>query len=226
MIREPADIFALKAENLNGKESWKEKSISNLLDAIRHRTEIPLDRFIYALGIRHIGQTTAKLLARSYGSYAGWEAAMKAVSAERKSNPDEHKKPELIGPHYADLVGIDTVGMTAADSLAAFFGEDHNIGVLASLAAALTVTDVEAPSTEGSPVAGKTLVFTGTLEKMSRGEAKARAESLGAKVSGSVSKKTDYVVVGADAGSKAKKAAELGVTILSENDWLDMIQAS
>jgi DNA ligase (NAD+) len=226
LIREPADIFALKAENLDGKEGWKEKSIANLLDAIRDRTEIPLDRFIYALGIRHIGQTTAKLLARSYGSYTAWVEAMSAVSAERKANPDEHKKPELIGTHYADLVGIDTVGMTAADSLAAFFGEEHNIGVLAALAAVLTVTDVEAPSTEGSPVAGKTLVFTGTLEKMSRGEAKARAESLGAKVSGSVSKKTDYVVVGADAGSKAKKAAELGVTILSENDWLDMIQAS
>ncbi|WP_425405972.1 NAD-dependent DNA ligase LigA [Hwanghaeella sp.] len=226
LIRQPADIFTLKAENLAGKEGWKEKSISNLLDAIRDRTEVPLDRFIYALGIRHIGQTTAKLLARSFGSYAAWQSAMRAVAAERQANPDEHKKPDLIGPHYADLVAIDTVGMTAADSLAAFFGEEHNIEVLASLDAVLTVTDVEAPSTEGSPVAGKTVVFTGTLEKMTRGEAKARAEALGAKVSGSVSKKTDYVVVGADAGSKAKKAAELGVAMLSEDEWLDMIQNS
>jgi len=224
LIRQPADIFALKEEALLGREGWKEKSVSNLLSAIEARQEIPLDRFIYALGIRHIGQTTAKLLARSYGSYAAWENAMHAVAAERKSNPGEHKKPDLIGPHYAELVGIDTVGMTAADSLAAFFGEQHNIDVLASLAGILTVTDVAAPSAEGSPVAGKTVVFTGTLEKMSRGEAKARAEALGAKVSGSVSKKTDYVVIGADAGSKAKKAAELGVAMLTEDDWLNLIQ--
>lgn len=226
LIRQPADIFALQAKDLDGKEGWKDKSISNLLDAIRDRREVPLDRFIYALGIRHIGQTTAKLLARSYGSYAVWETAMHTVAQERKANPDEHKKPELIGPHYADLVGIDTVGMTAADSLAAFFGEQHNVDVLSALAAVLTVKDVEAPKSDGSPVAGKTVVFTGALEKMSRGEAKARAESLGAKVSGSVSKKTDYVIVGADAGSKAKKAAELGVPMLSEDDWLDMIKSS
>ncbi len=224
LIRQPADIFALNEENLMGREGWKEKSVSNLLSAIKARREIPLDRFIYALGIRHIGQTTAKLLARRFGTYKVWENAMHAVAAERKSIPDEHKKPELIGPYYAELVDIDTVGMTAADSLAAFFGEQHNLDVLASLAAELTVTDVAAPSADGSPVAGKTVVFTGTLEKMSRGEAKARAESLGAKVSGSVSKKTDYVVVGADAGSKAKKAAELGVTMLSEDDWISLIQ--
>lgn len=226
LIKQPADIFALQADALKGKEGWKEKSISNLLEAVRSRREIALDRFIYALGIRHIGQTTAKLLARTYGSYSVWEQAMHAVAAERRSNPDEHKKPELIGPQYADLVGIDTVGMTAADSLAAFFGEQHNLDVLTALAAVLTVTDVSAPQAEGSPIAGKTVVFTGTLEKMTRGEAKARAESLGAKVSGSVSKKTDYVVVGADAGSKAKKAEELGVSMLSEDEWLTLIQSA
>lgn len=226
LIREPADIFRLSdhRDALIGREGWKERSVTNLLNAIDARREIPLDRFIYALGIRHIGQTTAKLLARSYGSFDAWHAAMMNVAAERKETPGEHKKPELIGPAYADLTGIDTVGMTAADSLAAFFGEEHNIDVLSSLADILTVTDVEAPNAGDSPLAGKTIVFTGTLEKMSRGEAKARAESLGAKVSGSVSKKTDFVVVGADAGSKAKKAAELGVAILSEEDWLTLAE--
>lgn len=226
LIQEPADIFRLSIhrDSLIGREGWKEKSVTNLLNAIEARREIPLDRFIYALGIRHIGQTTAKLLARSFQSFDAWRTAMTQVAAERKDNPDEHKKPELIGPAYAELTGIDTVGMTAADSLAAFFGEDHNVAVLSSLAGTLTITDVEAPDVGDSPVAGKTIVFTGTLEKMSRGEAKARAESLGAKVSGSVSKKTDFVVVGADAGSKAKKAAELGVTTLSEDDWLAMAE--
>lgn len=222
LIRQPSDIFALKdhRETLLSKEGWKEKSVSNLLQAIEDRREIPLDRFVYALGIRHVGQTTAKLLARTYGSYDAWHAAMTAVAEERAANPDERKKPDLIGPHYAELTGIDTVGMTAADSLAAFFGEAHNVAVLSSLRATLTVTDVEARSAGNSPIAGKTVVFTGSLERMSRGEAKAKAESLGAKVSGSVSKKTDYVVVGADAGSKAKKAAELGVSVLSEDEWM------
>ncbi|NMM44542.1 NAD-dependent DNA ligase LigA [Rhodospirillaceae bacterium KN72] len=228
LIRQPADIFALsqQRDKILGKEGWKEKSVGNLLSAIEDRRNIPLDRFIYALGIRHIGQTTAKLLARSFGNYRDWREKMTLVSEERHANPDEHKKPELIGPHYADLVGIDTVGMTAADSLAAFFGEAHNRDVLDALDSVLTVTDVAAPSASGSPVAGKTVVFTGTLEKMGRSEAKARAESLGAKVSGSVSKKTDYVIVGADAGSKARKAQELGVTMLSEDDWLALIEGT
>lgn len=228
LIRRPSDIFALAQfeDRILSWEGWKEKSVSNLLAAVEERRTIPLDRFIYALGIRHIGQTTAKLLARSFGSYTAWHTAMTAVSGERRDVPKEHKKPELIGPHYTELVAIDTVGMTAADSLAAFFGEAHNIDVLAALAEALTITDVEAPQIGNSAVAGKTVVFTGTLERMSRGEAKAKAESLGAKVSGSVSKKTDYVVVGADAGSKAKKAADLGVTILSEEDWLSLAEGN
>ena len=228
LIQEPADIFRLHEhrDTLIGREGWKEKSVANLIDAVEARREIPLDRFIYALGIRHIGQTTAKLLARNYGSYADWHAAMLAVSEERSANPAEHKKPELIGPRYTELVSVDTVGMTAADSLAAFFAEAHNRTVLAALAEALTISDVEAPNSEGSAVAGKTVVFTGTLEQMTRNEAKARAEGLGAKVAGSVSKKTDYVVVGADAGSKARKAQELGVSILSEQDWLDMVSGA
>ncbi|MDF1751118.1 MAG: NAD-dependent DNA ligase LigA, partial [Alphaproteobacteria bacterium] len=201
LIKEPADIFKLSThrDTILGREGWKEKSVTNLLGAIESRREIPLDRFLFALGIRHIGQTTAKLLARSYNSYSAWRTAMQFVAAERKVAPEE-KKPELIGPHYAELVAIDTVGMAAADSLSAFFNEAHNITVLDNLTSELQVTNVEAPQTGNSPIAGKTVVFTGSLEKMSRGEAKARAESLGAKVSGSVSKKTDYVVIGADAG--------------------------
>jgi len=225
LIKGPADIFSLatKREDLISREGWKEKSVDNLIAAIEERRSIPLDRFIYALGIRHVGQTTAKLLARSYGSYDAWRTAMTAVSGERMANPDEHKKPELIGPSYGELTGIDTVGMAAADSLSAFFAETHNLDVVDALSEELTIADVEAPDDTGSPVAGKTVVFTGSLEKMTRGEAKARAESLGAKVSGSVSKKTDYVIVGADAGSKAKKAADLGVETLTEDQWLALL---
>lgn len=225
LIRQPADIFSLAQhrETILGREGWKETSVGNLMNAIEDRRQIALERFIFALGIRHIGQTTAKLLARGFGSYASWVAAMRLVADERREHPEERKKPELIGPAYADLVAIDTVGMTAADSLAAFFGEEHNIEALEALSNALDIQDAEQPQTDGSPVAGKTVVFTGSLEKMSRNEAKARAEQLGAKVSGSVSKKTDFVVVGADAGSKAKKARELGIAILSEDDWIDLI---
>ncbi len=225
LIQGPADIFRLGArrDDLLTREGWKEKSVDNLLSAIEDRREIGLDRFIYALGIRHVGQTTAKLLARAYGSLSNWRAEMAKAADERAAHPDEHKKPDLIGQAYADLTGIDTVGMAAADSLSAFFAEAHNLEVLDALAAELTVTDVTAPADTGSPVSGKTVVFTGSLEKMTRSEAKARAESLGAKVSGSVSKKTDYVVVGVDAGSKAKKAAELGITTLSEDDWIALL---
>ncbi len=222
MIRQPADIFSLSdhRDRILGRDGWKETSVGNLLTAIEDRRRIAFERFIFALGIRHVGQTTAKLLARSYGRYADWFTAMQQVSDERKAVPEEMKKAELIGPSYAELVAIDTVGMAAADSLAHFFSEAHNLDVLNALSEALDIQEAEQPETTNSPVAGKTVVFTGTLEKMSRNEAKARAESLGAKVSGSVSKKTDYVVVGADAGSKARKAQELGVTVLSEEDWL------
>ena len=225
LIREPADIFRLDAhaEAIKQRDRWADQKVRNLLAAIDERRTIGLDRFIFALGVRHIGQTTAKLLARYYGSFALWRARMEAVAHERKANPDEHKKPELVGEAYAELTNIDTVGMVAADSLAAFFGEAHNTGVVDALAGVLTITDVAAPASTGSPVAGKTVVFTGTLTRVTRAEAKARAESLGAKVAGSVSAKTDYVVVGADAGSKARKAAELGVTMLSEDDWLALI---
>ena len=224
-IETPAHIFSRLPEreaDIAGREGWGKQSAANLLKAIEARRTIGLDRFIYALGIRQVGQATAKLLARSYNTLDAWRSAMLAAHDERKANP-EARKPEEVGEHYAELCNIEGIGMSVADDLVFFFGEDHNLAVLKDLEDELTIEEVEAPATSGSPVAGKTVVFTGTLETMTRSEAKARAESLGAKVAGSVSKKTDYVVVGADAGSKAKKAEDLGVETLSEQAWRDLI---
>jgi len=212
LIATPADIFRLPARisEIAGREGWGEKSADNLAAAIAAKRTIPLERFIYALGIRQVGEATARLLARHYGSLANWRAAMMAAA-----DPESEAR--------RDLVDIDGVGPSMAENSVAFFDEPHNREALDDLGGELTVEDFAAPEIDDSPVAGKTVVFTGTLETLTRGEAKARAESLGAKVAGSVSKKTDFVVVGADAGSKAKKAAELGVTTLSEDDWLALI---
>jgi DNA ligase (NAD+) len=224
LITTPGDIFRLhEAEDAIGeREGWGKQSAANLIKAIEARRSIGLDRFIYALGIRQIGQATAKLLARSYGTLDAWRDAMTAAYSERMK-AEAARKAEEVGEHYAELCNIEGIGMSVADDLVYFFGEDHNLDVLRDLEGELTIEAVEAPTTSGSPVAGKTVVFTGTLQTMTRSEAKARAESLGAKVAGSVSKKTDYVVVGADAGSKAKKAEELGVETLSEQEWRDLI---
>ncbi|MBL6947280.1 MAG: NAD-dependent DNA ligase LigA [Rhodospirillales bacterium] len=212
LIKTPADIFRLRnqTEEISTREGWGEQSANNLFAAIEERRGIPLDRFIYALGIRQVGQATARLLARQYGSLQGWRDHMDAAQ-DRESEA------------YGELVNIDGIGPSVADDLLGFIAEDHNREVLDDLQVLLTVGDFEAPDTSSSPVAGKTVVFTGSLETLSRAEAKNRAEGLGAKVAGSVSKKTDYVVVGADAGSKAKKAQELGVTTLSEQEWLALI---
>tara|TARA_R110000868_G_scaffold4155_38_gene25609 strand:+ start:1151 stop:3295 length:2145 start_codon:yes stop_codon:yes gene_type:complete len=231
LIKTPADIFRLEENDskaldpLRRWEGWGEKSVSNLFAAINARRAIPLNRVIYALGIRQVGEATARLLALNYGSFDGWRSAMEQVSVERHANPDEQKKPENVGEAYADLCSIDTIGMAVADELAGFFDAENaeNRNILDDLGDILDIEEVAAPDGADSAVAGKTVVFTGTLVTMTRGEAKAKAESLGAKVSGSVSKKTDYVVVGADAGSKAKKAVELGVEVLSEDDWQAMI---
>src|SRR5262249_37811677 len=181
----------------------------NLLRAIEERRTIALDRFIYALGIRQVGESTARLLARHYRSLASWGSAM--IAAE------DHDSAA-----YRDLDNIDGIGDSVAADLLGFFAEVHNLKVLDDLRGEITVADAAPASTANSPLAGKTVVFTGTLEAMARGEAKARAEALGAKVASSVSKSTDFVIVGADAGSKAKKAAELGITVLSEAEWLAM----
>ncbi len=221
LIHTPADIFRLrrhKAELLE-REGWGEQSAVNLLSAIEARRMVSLDRFIYALGFRQVGQATARLLARHYRSFETWRAAMRAAATERSKNPGEMKKPELIGPHYGELRGIEQIGFGVADDLVEFFDEPHNLAVLDELARELTIEPMQIAKA-GAPLAGKTIVFTGALGAMGRNEAKARAEALGATVGSSVSKKTDLVVIGADAGSKAKKAAELGVTTIDEAEWL------
>ncbi|HET8726662.1 MAG TPA: NAD-dependent DNA ligase LigA, partial [Alphaproteobacteria bacterium] len=215
-VKQPADIFTLekreaqRLDKLVNKPGWGKKSIENLWRSIEARRTIALDRFIYALGIRQVGQATARLLARHYHTLDAWRAAMIDAADE-------------TGEAYAELTNIDQIGSSVAGDLTAFFAEEHNLEALNNLLAEVTVELFEAPRAVASPVAGKTVVFTGTLETMSRPEAKAKAESLGAKVAGSVSAKTDYVVVGADAGSKATKARALGVTTLAEQEWLDLI---
>ncbi len=211
LIATPADIFRLqeKVDSIKGREGWGDKSADKLFEAIAEKRRIGLDRFVYALGIRQIGQATARLLAKEYGSFNGLRKAMQ-IAQDRDSEA------------YADLVNIEGIGTAVADDLLGFFAEKHNQEVLDDLASLITVEDFAAPVAD-TPIAGKTVVFTGTLETMSRGEAKARAESLGAKVAGSVSKKTDYVVAGPGAGSKAKKAEDLGVTTLTEDEWMKLI---
>ena len=303
LIRSPVDIFTLEPhrETILGRPGWKEKSVENLFNAINERRRrIDLHRFIFALGIRHVGEVTAKALARHYGSFDGWLQGMdRAVAAmpgpawlelhglnglgpvkadallawfadpENLPKLDFYAGQEalrldsvvkLLGIKKVDsraaqalaerygtlaawkeamiaavgaqpqagwneLVAIPDVGPVAAEELAGFFREERNTAIIAGLrAAGVNVADAEKPrAVAGSPVAGKTVVFTGSLETMTRTEAKTRAEALGAKVAGSVSAKTDYVVCGADAGSKATKARDLGVTILTEQEWADLI---
>jgi len=218
-IKSPADIFTLAEREsrpqllpLKSQTGWGEKSVGKLFDAIEARRRIGLDRFIYALGIRQVGQATARLLALNYHTLINWRAAMEEVAAERE------------GAAWQHLVSIDQIGPSVAEDLAAFFAEPHNLAVLDDLAKQLIVEDFVQSVAADSPVAGKTVVFTGTLVTMSRDEAKARAQSLGAKVAGSVSAKTDYVVAGAEAGSKLTKAQELGVAILTEQEWLELIR--
>jgi len=213
LVKSPGDIFRLKRKRdaLMEREGWGDSSVSNLMNAIEARRTVPLDRFIYALGIRQIGDVTAKLLARHYHTLKDWRGAMLAASKDRE------------GAEYQDLINIDQIGESVAADVLDFFAEKHNLKVLDDLADELTVEEVQAPRASDSPVSGKAVVFTGTLAKMTRDEAKARAELLGAKVASSVSKKTDYVIVGEDAGSKATKAQELGVKMLSEDEWLELI---
>jgi DNA ligase (NAD+) len=213
LIKTPADIFRLKqsTEKILGREGWKEKSVTNLMNAIETRRAVPLDKFIYALGIRQVGEATAKLLARRYGSLKAWRASMLKAQNE---NSDARQ----------ELMNIDQIGPAVAQDIVDFFAEKHNLDVLDDLADELDIADYVAPKVGSSPLAGKTIVFTGTLLQMGRSEAKAKAESMGAHVAGSVSAKTDFVVVGTDAGSKAKKAQELGVKILSEDEWMALVK--
>ena len=232
LIKSPADIFTLEqrdgkdAPPLKDWEGWGEKSAENLFKAIDARRSISFERYINALGIPQVGEATAKVLARAYGTLDAWRVAMITAGKERGKNPDE-KKPERVGEAYAALCSISGIGMSMADDIVAFFDEQHNLKVLDALErAGVHPEKVEVPKTAtDSPVFGKTVVFTGALATLTRSAAEQQAESLGAKVTGSVSKKTDFVVIGADAGSKADKARALGVKTLTEEEWLALIGA-
>ena len=217
LIQSPPDIFTLEkrdqraSSKLAKREGWGETSAKKLFAAIEARRNVRLDRFIYALGIRHVGETTARLLAGNYGTTDAFLAAMREAGVDRE------------GDAFAALDNIDGIGPAVAVAIADFFAETHNIEVVEDLLKEVTPAPLEKVE-HGSPVSGKTVVFTGTLERMTRSEAKARAERLGAKVAGSVSKNIDYVVAGPGAGSKLKNAKDLGVKVLSEEEWLKLIE--
>ncbi|MEO1455403.1 MAG: NAD-dependent DNA ligase LigA [Pseudomonadota bacterium] len=216
-IAEPADVFTLRDRygpgnltQLKNREGWGEKSADNLFAAIEDRRTIPLHRMIFALGIRHVGEAAAGLLAGHYGSWAAFRDAMDASAVGE-------------GPAWEDLIAVDGVGQVMAASVITTMHQQAERASINRLADQLTIEDAVQRGVVDSPVAGKTVVFTGTLEKMTRAEAKARAEALGARVSGSVSAKTDLLVAGPGAGSKAKKAADLGIETIDEDGWLALI---
>jgi DNA ligase (NAD+) len=212
-VREPADIFTLPARNAKLKleqiEGYGETSVRNLFAAIDERRKISLERFIFALGMRQVGETTALALARGYGSWEAFhDACLKVADGDEEA--------------MAEMDALDQIGDTVIASIKAYFGESHNRGIVERLTKEVTILDAEKPKSN-SAVAGKTVVFTGALEKMTRDEAKAMAERLGAKAAGSVSKKTDYVVAGPGAGSKLAEAKKHGVEVLTEDEWLKMV---
>lgn len=214
LLRTPADIFRLREHEaeLKTRKGFGAKSVDKLLSAIEARRKLGLERFLYALGIRHVGEQTAKDLAKAYSSFPEFRKAVDAaVSGGQGSEA------------YADIDNIEGIGETVVDALLDFFSEPHNIAAVDALLDHIEVEPYERVAAVSSPVTGKTVVFTGTLTRLSRPEAKAQAERLGAKVAGSVSKKTDYVIAGADAGSKLTKAQKLGVTILTEDEWMDLV---
>jgi DNA ligase (NAD+) len=212
-VKEPADIFTLQKRNnklkLEEIEGYGETSVRNLFASIESRREISLERFIYALGIRQVGETTALALARGYGSWQAFhDACLKVAKGDEEA--------------MAEMDALDQIGETVIAAIAAYFGESHNRGIVERLTEEVSILDAEKPKSN-SAIAGKTVVFTGSLEKMTRDEAKATAERLGAKASGSVSKKTDYVVAGPGAGSKLNEAKKHGVAVLTEDEWLKLI---
>jgi DNA ligase (NAD+) len=211
LIQSPADIFRIKVEDLLKRERWAEVSARNLVNAIDSKRQPPLDRLLYGLGIRHVGQVTARDLARHFG----------AMEALRDTASRAATDPEALN----EIVCIQGIGPVVAQAVVDFFAEPHNLEVVDDL-----LREVSPPpfvvDTVQSPVTGKTLVFTGSLETLSRDEAKAQAEALGAKVAGSVSAKTDLVIAGPGAGSKLKKAAELGVEVIDEATWNEIVKAA
>jgi DNA ligase (NAD+) len=222
LIMHPVDIFTLQKRDARStnkiidREGYGDVSVRNLFGAIDGRRKIELNRLIFALGIRHIGEGNAKLLARHYGSFDAFREAMLAAAAGQGAE-------ENTSEAYQDLNNIGGVGEIVADAVVEFFAEKRNVDALDELLAEIEVLPVEQAKSD-TAVAGKIVVFTGSLTKFTRDEAKARAERLGAKVAGSVSKKTDYVVAGEDAGSKLKKATELGVAVLTEDEWLKLVE--
>ncbi|MCE3230855.1 MAG: ligase [Alphaproteobacteria bacterium] len=216
LIRTPADIFTLETRDrqsltpLRNTEGWGEQSTRNLFQAIDQRRTISLDRFIYALGIPQVGAVTAKLLARHYRS-------LTTLTQQMTQAQDQNSEA------WKELLALEGIGANMASDLVGFFRQPHNIEIMEALSALLTIPDFIVEATISSPLSGKTIVFTGSLPTLSRAEAKAHAERRGAKVTGSVTSKTDYVVVGKDAGSKAKAARELGITILSENEFVALM---
>ena len=214
LINMPADIFRLhkNVETIQNLEGWGKTSAENLVVSIEKRRTIPLARFIYSLGIRKVGQATAQLLAKQYETCQGWcDAMLAAVNEESDS--------------YNELINIDGIGHSMANDIVAFFHRPRSFSAMQRLIEEINIENYEEPASQNSQLSGKTIVFTGSLEKLTRGEAKVRAEVMGAKVSGSLSKKTDFIVVGKEAGAKSKKALELGVTILSESEWLKLLDA-
>ncbi|PPD29423.1 MAG: DNA ligase (NAD(+)) LigA [Hyphomicrobium sp.] len=220
-IMRPADIYTLQARDsrslkrLKDQKGFGEKSVEKLWKSIDARRKVALDRFIFALGIRHVGETTARDLAKSLGTIEAFQEAVRAAAAGGRESEA-----------YRDLDNIEGIGLTVVDALSAFFSEPHNLDAVDDLLKHVTIVPFERIHAVQSAVTGKTVVFTGTLAQMSRPEAKAQAERLGAKVAGSVSKKTDYVVAGADAGSKLDKARDLGVAVLSEDEWIALISST
>ena len=228
LLKVPGDIFRLpsRVDDIKKREGWGDLSVRNLLAAIEARKTIQLDRFINAIGIPLIGEATAKLLAQEYGDVDAWLAEMLAATAERRKTPEPAKKEKAaaeVGPSYRRLCNIEQIGVTTADAMCEFFGEGHNVEIIEDLRRQLTVEGVtRRVVADDAPLKDKIVVFTGELTSMTRDAAKARAEEMGAKVTDSVSKKTSLVVVGENAGSKARKAAELGVKTLTEEEWVEL----
>ncbi|RJF82756.1 NAD-dependent DNA ligase LigA, partial [Oleomonas cavernae] len=215
LVHGPGDIFRLEERDrqsltpLRNRDGWGAQSARKLFEAIEQRRKVPLARLLFALGMRHVGERNASLIARHFGSVE--------TLAEACLTTDERRAEAM-----AELLTVDGLGPIVVEAFDQFLAEPHNADTLRDLVGLLDVQPPEARAAD-SPVAGKTVVFTGTLERMTRDEAKARAESLGAKVSGSVSKKTDIVVAGPGAGSKLAKATEFGVQVMTEDEWLSLI---
>lgn len=228
LLKVPGDIFRLKDKEaeIRKREGWGDLSVRNLLGAIDARRTIALDRFINALGIPLIGEATAKILAQEYGDADVWLAEMLKAARERKAAPDDVKKEKAVaevGASHGRLCNVEQIGVTTADAMCAFFGEGHTVDIIRDLQKQLTVEAVKRRMVAAdAALKDKIVVFTGELSTMTRDAAKARAEELGAKVTDSVSKKTSLVVVGENAGSKARKAAELGVQTLTEEEWVKL----